>query len=308
MIPDIVVVGSHAPALFMDVQRPPQAGETVTGTNFRELVDGGKGSNQAIAASRLGARVSFVGMVGKDHLGEELKDWFESDSVDYSWLAQNEDFPTGAGFNFQTQDGDCALVTCMGANEYLTKEYVEKSLQALKGAKILLTQFEIPPEIALFAADLAIRLGMRSIVNPAPAASIKFIKNQKISILIPNEIEAKTMLALDLDKKIETSFLCDQLKKKSGAECVIITLGSRGFIGLDDDGFWEYSPPVVNSVDASGAGDEFCAALGVALVEGNDIRQASIWAAHAAALSVTKQGTIPAFPFRSDLEQFILTI
>lgn len=305
MTPEIVVVGSHAPALFIDVKRPPLPGETVLGSNFQEPKDGGKGSNQAIAAARLGAKVSFVGMVGKDRLGEELKEWFDDDGVDYSWLRQHPEASTGAGFNIQTEDGDCALVTCMGANEFINKEFIDEALGALKGAKVLLTQFEIPPAMALHAAKVAAELGITSIVNPAPAFSGEHLDYQNVSILIPNEIEAKAILGISLDDSIETKDLCTSVRKTCGVDCVIITLGEKGLAGLDKGGYWMQTSPKVECVDASGAGDAFCSALGVALVEGKDVREGSAWAAQAAALSVTKGGTIPAFPFRKELEQFI---
>lgn len=303
---EIVVVGSHAPALFIDVKRPPLAGETVLGTNFDEPRDGGKGSNQAIAASRLGASVSFVGRVGDDRLGNELKEWFSADSVDFSWLIQNSDYPTGAGFNIQTEDGDCALVTCMGANEFIPKDHIKSALTKMNDAKVMLTQFEIPIETALFAAKVSTDLGMKSIINPAPATLIDFSQyREQISILVPNEIEAYTLLDISPDLELSMRELCRQLKDCSGANCVIITFGKKGIVAMDDLGIWESTPPMMDAVDASGAGDEFCAALGVALVEGRDIRAASEWAANAAALSVTRQGTIPAFPYRGELEEFI---
>lgn len=305
MIPEIVVVGSHAPALFIDVERPPIEGEVIQGTNFRESKDGGKGSNQAIAAARLGSSVSFVGRVGNDQIGKSLLDWFDSDFVDYQYLILDESHSTGAGFNLQTKNGDCALVTCMGANEYITKEQIKNALIDFGKAKVLLTQFEIPPELALYASHLAVSLGMISIVNPAPATPVESLQQFKMTILIPNIIEATTLLGVPSSKSLDYQALCETLRKRSGAEVVIITLGKDGFIGLDWDGYWEMTPPVVEIMDASGAGDTFCAALGVGIVDGLTIREASRWAGFAAAFSVTRQGTIPAFPTRYELEDFI---
>ncbi|MFN2302170.1 MAG: ribokinase [Anaerolineales bacterium] len=305
MMPEIVVVGSHAPALFIDVARPPQEGEIIQGSNFRELKDGGKGSNQAIAAARLGSAVSFVGRVGNDRAGQALIEWLDSDSVDHKHLILDRNLSTGAGFNLQTENGDCALVTCMGANEYITKEQIHDALQEFKGAKVLLTQFEIPPEIALYASHLAVESGMISIVNPAPATPVDSLKQHKVSLLIPNRIEATTLLGLHSSISLNKKDLCDALRKASGADVVIVTLGKDGFIGLDHDGFWEMRPPIVEVVDASGAGDAFCAAVGVGIVEGMSIREASRWAAFAAALSVTRQGTIPAFADRHELDEFM---
>ena len=112
--PEIIVVGSHAPALFIHTDHIPIAGETVIGWDYEEPQDGGKGSNQAIAAARLGARVSFVGMVGEDRLGENLYQWFETEDVESKWLRRHESLSTGVGFNIQNKQGDCALITSMG--------------------------------------------------------------------------------------------------------------------------------------------------------------------------------------------------
>ena len=126
-----------------------------------------------------------------------------------------------------------------------------------------------------------------------------------MSILIPNEFEAATLLGLPSSNDLNKQDLCEALHKESSADVVIVTLGKDGFIGLDRDGFWDLTPPVVEVVDASGAGDAFCAAVGVGILEGKSIREASRWAAFAAALSVTRQGTIPAFVDRHELEDFI---
>ena len=213
MNPNLVVVGSHAPAMFIDVERPPLVGETIKGENFREQMDGGKGSNQAIAAARLGASVSFIGRVGNDRLGKALETWLDADSIDRQWLFTDKNQPTGAGLNIQTEDGDCALVTCMGANQYLSKEQIKIALTNLPTSKILLTQFEIPHEVALFASDLAVELGKVSIVNPAPATNLDFSEQQRISILIPNKIEAYTLLGAELSDNLEYHMLCREFKK-----------------------------------------------------------------------------------------------
>src|SRR4030042_2525993 len=165
----IVIVGSHAPAFYIRTSRIPLAGETVIGWDFEEPRDGGKGSNQAIAAARLGANVAFIGMVGKDRLGDNLFEWFKEEKVDSRWLLKHDTLPTGTGFDIKNKDNDCALVTCMGAHAGLTKEIIDFALADLSKAKILLTQFEIPPEIALYAAKKASHLGLTSIFNPDPA-------------------------------------------------------------------------------------------------------------------------------------------
>jgi ribokinase len=297
---DIVVVGSHAPALFIHTKRIPLAGETVIGWDFEEPRDGGKGSNQAIAAARLGASVAFVGMVGKDRLGNNLFDWFNEENVDSKWLHQHEVLPTGVGFNIQNQDGDCALITCMGANDGLTQDFIDNSLADLSQTKILLTQFEISPKIALYATQRASNYGIKTILNPAPAVE-SGLSYEGVSILVPNEIEAKIIAGLPLDKDISNLELLRLVKQKTGVPTVIITLGGQGIIAIKDSEIWQETAPKVKVVDASGAGDEFCAALAVGLNGGMEVKNACKYAIKAASISVTRKGTINAFVYRKEV-------
>jgi len=293
--PDIIVVGSHAPALFIHTNRIPIAGETVIGWDYEEPQDGGKGSNQAIAAARLGAKVSFIGMVGKDRLGENLYRWFETEKVDTKWLGQSDANSTGVGFNIQNKDGDCALITSMGANADIQKNYLESAIKDLSSAKYLLTQFEIPPHIALHAAKFASSLGMTTIVNPAPAVDDPELTYEGVSILIPNEIEAKILAGIPLDREMEFTDILLKIHQKLDIDTIIITLGGNGVVVLSEGEVWSQKPPKTELVDASGAGDQFCAALAVALNNEMDLKSACQWAMHAASISVTRKGTIPAF-------------
>lgn len=303
--PQIIVVGSHAPGLFMRVHRPPLAGETLIGWDFQEPVDGGKGSNQAIAAARLGMRTAFVGCVGRDSLGDEVKRWFEKEGIDSRFLYRSDATSTGAGFILLDDNGVPAMVTSMGANEDLTVDKVERALQAFVGATVLLTQFEIQPSVALFAARLAHSNGILSIVNPAPAAKISLAEFAGSDIVIPNETEALQLMGMTSAAGYSPEQLAIELRSRCEVACVIITLGEKGIAGADAAGAWRVCPPEVKAVDTSGAGDMYCAALAAALVNGMDQRDASRWACQAAAFSVTRPGTIPAYPTVSEVHQFI---
>jgi ribokinase len=290
--------------LFVRVHRIPLAGETVIGWDFQEPMDGGKGSNQAIAAARLGARTSFVGRLGRDRLGHEAVKWMTDAGVDLRFTSFSEARSTGMGFIILNEHGVPAMVTAMGANEELDRPQVETALASLTGAKVMLTQFEILPDVALHAAADARRHGMTSIVNPAPAADISSGDLSVADVLIPNETEAKLILRLDPASEWNPLDGARDLRGRSHADCVIITLGESGIVGADSSGEWSMRPPKVEVVDTSGAGDVFCAALAVGLVKGWTHQEASRWACHAAALSVTRMGTIPAFPNLDEMERF----
>jgi ribokinase len=298
----IVVVGSHAPGIFVRVQRIPLAGETVIGWDFQEPVDGGKGSNQAIAAAKLGVRTSFVGCLGKDRLGQEAVKWMRDVGVDLSLTSFSDSHSTGVGFIILNEKGVPAMVTTMGANEELDNYHVDKALKSLGGAKVMLTQFEIPLEVALHAASVAKQNQMVAIINPAPAAELHPSKLSVADILIPNETEAKLLLNYKPDMEIDPSDLANELREQSGVSCVIITLGEKGFVGSEQSENWSGRAPEVDVVDTSGAGDVFCAAFAAGIVRGWTYRSASDWACQVAALSVTGAGTIPAFPTISEVE------
>lgn len=298
--PEFVILGSHAPALFIHTNRIPIAGETVIGWNFEEPRDGGKGSNQAVAAARLGATVAYIGMVGNDRLGNELFQWFREENIDGRWLHRHDRLPTGVGFNITNKEGDCALVTCMGANEGMTTGFIDAALADLAGGQVFLTQFEIPPDIALYAARKASASGMTSIVNPAPAVSGN-LSFEGVNILIPNEIEAKVLTGLALESQINPEELLSEVANKTGVRTVIITLGEGGIIASHSGEIWHENPPKVSVVDAAGAGDQFCAALGVGLIREMSMKAACSYAMKAAALSVTRRGTIDAFVYKNEI-------
>jgi len=299
----IIVVGSHAPGLFLRVKRPPVAGETVIGWDYQAPVDGGKGSNQAIAAARLGGSVSFVGCLGNDRIGDQGARWMAEAGVDLTYLKRTST-ATGLGFIMLDDNGVPAMVSILGANAELDVAVVEAALAGLPAGRVLLTQFEILPAVALHAARVARRLGMISIVNPAPAPETPITGLDCAGILAPNESEARLLLDLPTGHEIDPAWLASRLRAETGAQVVLVTLGERGIVGRDGEGGWTVTPPPTQVVDTSGAGDVFCAALAVALVEGKSIREASVWACIVATLSVTRPGTIPAYPTRAEADAF----
>ena len=305
--PLIVVVGSHAPGIAVRVKHIPAAGETVIGWDLQESKDGGKGSNQAIAAARLGVSTSFVGCIGKDSLGAECENMLRAERVDISYLYHSDSKGTGAGIIIVDEDGVPAMVTSLGANEELTGRQVEIALKEFRRAKVMLTQFEIRPEVALHAARFARRHDMTTIVNPAPASAVSLPDLEVADILVPNEVEAKMLLGDDPGAQIDLGLVAQQLLTSTKVGRVVITAGDQGIVGADGSGVWRALPPKVTVIDTSGAGDVFCAALAVGLTKGLDHRAASVWACSAAALSVSREGTIPSFPTAAEVAEFNLT-
>ena len=215
--PQIVVVGSHAPGLFMRVHQPPVPGETVIGWDYQEPKDGGKGSHQAMVAALLGARASFVGCVGQDRLGDKAVEWLLDAGVDIRYLKRSSTLPTGVGFILLDDTGVPAMVSSLGANAELDESLVEQSLRELSSAQVLLTQFEIRPEVAIYAALAARQRGMISIINPAPAVEIQLKQLAAADILVPNESEANVLLGLSPEVEIDPLEAARRLLESTGA-------------------------------------------------------------------------------------------
>jgi ribokinase len=213
--------------------------------------------------------------------------------VDVRFVLHSATANTGVGFIILDARGVPAMVTSMGANAELTTQHVDAALSNLRSAKVLLTQFEIPVKVALHAARVGQKFGITTILNPAEL--------QVADILVPNESEAKRLLDIPQDRYQDPYDMAAELKDKSRSKCVIITMGEQGIVGIDDQNTWRAEPPPTEVLDTSGAGDVFCAALAVKILRGYAYKEASEWACRAAALSVTKPGTIPAFPYLDEV-------
>jgi len=300
--PQIIVVGSHTPGLFIRAHRIPVAGETVLGWDSQEPMDGGKGSHQAMVAARLGAPTSFVGCLGKDRLGQTAVEWLKADGVDLRHLKFSETKSTAVGFIILNDEGVPAMVSSLGANEEVDESLVELALADFSQARLLLTQFEIRPVVAIHAAQAARRNGLIAIINPAPAYPVDLAQLSAAHILTPNETEARVLLGYPAQAEASPARLAAKLRQRCGVECVMVTAGEQGVAGDEAGAAWQCRPPKVEAVDTSGAGDVFCGALAVALLRGRSYRQAAEWACKVAALSVTRPGTIPAFPTAREVE------
>jgi ribokinase len=285
--------------VLIHVDRIPVAGETVLARGYVEAPDGGKGSNQAVAAARLGGRVAFVGRLGADARGQQAADMLAGDGVDIDQVLHATDEPTGTGVNLLDDTGTPAMVTVPGANAGLTVEDAKRALVALSGADVLLAQLEIPEEVALAALREGRLLGMLTMLNAAPAElSVKALSGDFIDVLVVNQVEAQTLLETTAEDGEELATL---LHARTGIARVVVTLGGDGLAACEDGASWRLPSTEVEVADTSGAGDAFCAALAVKLARHETFRRACEWAARAAAISVTRPGTIEAFPTLDDL-------
>ncbi len=298
--PRIVVVGSYAVGLVMRTTRIPLRGETVLGHDFQRM-DGGKGSNQAIACARLGAHTTFLAAVGDDATGDAAIGLLLSEGVDTSYMHRMAGTPTGVGFITVDDNGENAIAVDLGANRLLTPDHIDLAEDVISQADILLAQLEIPPETALYAIRMARRYGVRTILNPAPAQPLSKEALSAVDLLTPNGAEARTLTgSTSVDPKELAAIL-----RGSGVASVVLTMGERGaWIGGGPDGRAVPAFPVT-AVDTTGAGDAFNAALAVALAEGGSIQSAVVYACAAGAYCVQSLGTVPSYADRAQLDAFL---
>lgn len=292
----IAVVGSYNVGLTIETDKVPAAGETVLGRGYSEG-PGGKGSNQAIAAARLGARVRFVGSVGKDRYGDEALRLWESEGVMSEWVKRVEEH-TGIAFIVVGPAGSNIIVVDPGANGRLSPADVGTASAAIRGCGAVLTQLEIPSETAAAACRQAREEGAAVILNPAPAKEGHRLDLSQVDVLTPNETEFGVLAGTaDLDGGARSL-----LAKGPGA--VVVTLGERGARVITKDDAVTVPAPRVRPLDTTGAGDAFNGALAVALSEGEPLTSAVRFANYAGALAVTRREVVPALPTRQELDEF----
>jgi ribokinase len=295
----IAVVGSYGAGLTMRVPRAPVAGETLSGGVFASG-HGGKGSNQAVAAARLGAEVSFLTAVGRDQFGEAARQLWADEGIDASGV-RTTDSATMVGFILVDDDGENRIVIAPGALDDLTPDDVAAFADRIAEADLLIVSLEIPLPVAVAALRIGHERGVRTLLNPAPAAPLPDEAWQWIDILTPNASEARTLTGADPDAVATPDELIDRLRDRF-AGTIVLTLGDQGSV-IDHDGQRSHMPPVrvEKVVDTTGAGDCFTGALAVALVRGDDLPDAVRFAAAASAHTVGIAEVIPALPYPDDV-------
>lgn len=286
----VCVVGSANLDLVTRVERLPAPGETVLGLAYAEH-PGGKGLNQAVAAARAGASVSFVGAVGHDDAGRRLVQVMHDEGIDARAVTA-VDAPTGRAVIGVDANGENAIMVVPGANGHLDRALAPAAREALAAADVVLAQLEIPMEAV--EAALAAASGAVTILNPAPAAAVPSLVLQRCSLVVPNEHELTLLGGV-------------AALRAGGVTTVIVTEGSRG-AALHDDRYapgTRVEPFTVTAIDTTGAGDAFCGVLAARLAGGAELGEALRWASAAGALATTAAGAVPSLPHRIDIARLV---
>ncbi|MCQ2003266.1 ribokinase [Rhizobium sp. NRK18] len=300
----IVILGIFAADTAYKAKRMPQIAETLIGSGF-SLGPGGKGSNQAIAAAKAGGKVTFISRVGNDPFGDMALAAYDAAGVKAN-VMRMDGVSTGAAFIFVNEDnGDNAIIVAPGAAGMIGKEDVDANRAEIEGAAIFMTQLEQPIEAAIHGLTIAKKAGVTTIFNPAPAQALPDGIYPLCDFIVPNEVEAAGIVGHDVDTDEQAVKAADTLLKR-GAKGVVITLGGRGAL-YHTAGHSEFVPAfsVGKVVDTTGAGDAFLGGFATAIAEGRAAIDAVRFGAATAGIAVTRPGTAPAMPERSEIEALL---
>lgn len=291
----VVVVGSINVDMVFTSKVRPKAGETVLGEEFY-IIPGGKGANQAVAASKLGADSYMIGCIGNDSNGEFSIVNLKKMNVNTECIKKIDETPTGVA-NIIVAEGDNSIIVIPGSNYEITKETIDKNKNVIIDADIVLVQLEIPMEVAEYTAEICKENNVKIMLNPAPAVELSESLIQNATYITPNEHELKIIFG---NNNLEDT---DSIIKNYPNK-LIVTMGSKGVKYYDGEVIRNIPAYNVDIVDTTGAGDTFNGGLAAALVSNENLEEAIIFANKAAALSITKLGAQSGMPTLEQLENF----
>ena len=293
----VVLIGSINVDLVIYARHLPAPGETVLGGTFTRH-HGGKGANQAVAAARLGAAVTFVGAVGADEMGDESRVELEAEGIDTDRIAPLPDTPTGVALIVVDERGENQIAVASGANARVDGNLVEAALSSYEfmPGGVLLAGFEVSDEAVLAGARQARAHGMRIVINPAPARPLLDELVALGPILLANRLEAQA-----LSGESEPEAAARELSARTGAP-VVVTLGADGALVVAGSDVTHLPAPPARVVDTTGAGDTFAGALAAELTLGRPLTEATRLAVRAASMSVTAAGARGGMPTRAQLD------
>lgn len=297
--PQIVVAGSINLDTYLNVDKLPEFGKTVTTTQY-SVFPGGKGTNQAIGASRLGHRVSIIGMVGHDAEADTIYASLYDNKIETAGIKRNDKFSTGHAYIYVQPDGDSMISILEGANSALTSKDIFDQRNLFEHAGYLLIQTEIPLGCVKAACRLARSHGAKTILKPSTLHDIDDELLSLIDIMVPNEAELNELCPKSGGMEDKANWLIQR-----GLSSVIVTLGSRGCFFLNSESSQYYSAPLFTSVDRTGASDAFISALASYLLYGYSLDASIQIASYAAGFCISRQGVVPSLIDKNTLEASI---
>ncbi|WJG28011.1 ribokinase [Vibrio furnissii] len=299
----LVVLGSVNADHVLQVPSFPRPGETLHGRNY-QVIPGGKGANQAVAAARLNADIGFIACVGDDSFGINIRESFKLDGMNIRGVKMQPNCPTGIAMIQVSDSGENSICISAEANAKLTAEAIDPDLQHIRDAKYLLMQLETPLDGIVKAAQVAKEARTNVILNPAPARELPDALLSCVDVITPNETEAEVLTGITVTDDASAQLAADALHLK-GIEIVMITLGAKG-VWLSQNGRGTLIPGFrVQATDTTAAGDTFNGALVTGLLEEMPLESAIKFAHAAAAISVTRFGAQTSIPNREEVDAFL---
>jgi len=290
----ILVVGSINMDLVVRAEQMPAPGQTVLGKSF-SCSPGGKGANQAVAASRLGAKSLMIGRIGEDMFGGQLLENLRAEGVDCRGVMRTPG-SSGVATIIVDERGENSIVVAAGANHRVSPDDVCAHEELFNDADAVVLQLELPLPTVRTAIGLGHRYGCKVILDPAPVPKAMPDELFAVDILTPNALEAEALSGKKcIEQRVEKSVALDLIAR--GAKATAVKLAHRGSMVVAADGhFYRVPPYKVNVVDTTGAGDAYTAALAVATAQGKNLHEAARFANAAGALACTKIGAQLAMP------------
>jgi ribokinase len=287
------------------IDRFPEPGETLRGRSFTSF-PGGKGANQAVALAKLGAHVEMVGAVGDDVLGQRYRDVLAGLAIGGGGVAAIREVSTGTATIAVTSAGENTIVVVAGANDAVTPAYVESRRGVIEACDYLLLQLEIPLDAVIRAAEIATTARIPVILDPAPARELPPELHAMVSIITPNETEARLLTGEDTGSD-EGIARAGQSILARGVGRAVIKAGKRGAFLIEPAACTHVPGFAVNVVDTVAAGDSFNAGLAVALGAGASLLEAIRFANATGALSTTREGAQSAMPSADEVRALLAT-
>ena len=294
----IIVIGSTNVDMVVKTDKHPLPGETRLGGIFF-MNAGGKGANQAVAAARMGANVTFVTKVGNDIFGEQSIAGFKKERINTDFVFVDDSSSTGTALIVVNKEGENSIVVAPGANARLLPRDIDQ-VHDFEEAGIILIQLEIPMETISAVVKKALVNNQKVILNPAPAQKLADELLNGLFLITPNETEASLLTGISVEDD-DTAGEAARIFLKRGVKNVIITLGKKGAYFQNENVSLRINAPVVTAIDTTAAGDTFSGALAVALTEKMSWEEAIKFAVATASISVTRLGAQASIPYRSEI-------
>ncbi|QRN82057.1 ribokinase [Chloroflexota bacterium] len=300
----IAVIGSLNIDLVVQTTRVPEAGETLSGDSFN-VIPGGKGANQAVAASRAGGSVFMFGCVGQDTFGPKMISELQKAGVNTEFVETVADVSTGTATILVEQSGENRIVIVPGANAYVTPEWIDDRWDEISKSSLILLQHEVPLETVFHIIHRAAEDNIPVVLNPAPIYPIPENYLKQVSVLIVNEIECASLVGFPITDRLRAKEAAEILHYQ-GIDTVIVTLGSGGAFILNTDTNFHQPAFQVEVVDTTAAGDTFVGAFAASMLQKKSTQEAMRFSSAAAALAVTELGAQTSIPNAEEVYRYLL--